>query len=355
MIADDRLVNLLILIAAGWLLALLAPILTPFVAAFLLAYIGDPLVDQLERTRMSRTFAVIVVFILFSIVMSALILLIAPLVSAQVKALFERLPAYIQWVESRLLPVIVDLTGITIEDGKLGLGPFMAEYGASAASWAGEAIGRVTRSGKALVTLLVNLLLIPVLLFYLLRDWDRMIAAIGELLPAASRDKILAVATEADRALGGFLRGQLLVMLALALIYSIGLYLVGIDFALAIGVVSGLVSFVPYLGLIIGLLLAGLAAVAQAQSLTALIGVVVVFVGAQLLEGVLLTPRLVGDRIGLHPVLVIFAVMAGGQLFGFFGVLLALPAAAVVSVIARFAYNHYFSSPAAVQANPGEG
>lgn len=348
MIAQDRLVNLLLLIAAGWLLALLAPILTPFVAAFLLAYIGDPLVDRLERLRLSRTLAVVVVFVLFSIIMGALILLIAPLVSAQAKALFERLPGYIQWVENRILPVIIDFTGISLEDGELGLGPFMAEYGASAASWAGEAIGRVTRSGKALMTLIVNLLLIPVLLFYLLRDWDRMIAAIGELLPAGSRDKVVAVAREADLALGGFLRGQLLVMLALALIYSVGLYLVGIDFALAIGVVSGLVSFVPYLGLIIGLVLAGLAAVAQAQSAMALLGVAAVFVGAQLIEGMLLTPRLVGDRIGLHPVLVIFAVMAGGQLFGFFGVLLALPAAAVVSVIVRFAYHHYFATPQAL-------
>lgn len=341
MIVQDKLANLVIVFAAGWIVYLLAPILTPFVAAFLIAYVGDPLVDTFERLKLSRTMAVVLFFILMIIVLSAVVLLVAPLVNSQASALFERLPGYVQWVESRVLPTIMKWTGIEI-GSDLGLGPFLAEYGTSAANWVGEALARVSRQGAALVGLMVNLFLIPVLTFYLLRDWDRMIAAINELLPVRSKPNVRKIAGEADRVLGGFLRGQVLVMLALATIYSLGLWAVGIDFALAIGVVSGIVSFVPYLGLIVGLLLAGLAAVAQAQSLAALIGVVVVFVVAQLIEGMFLTPRLVGDRIGLHPVLVIFAVMAGGQLFGFFGVLLALPAAAVVSVIVRFAYQHYF-------------
>lgn len=344
MIAPDRLTNLIIVLATGWIIYLLAPILTPFVAAFLIAYVGDPLVDGLQRLKLSRTLSVVLFFVLLLFVLSAVILLVAPLVSSQASALFERLPGYVQWVESRILPRVLEWTGIQLDGSRLGLGPFLAEYGSSAANWAGEALARVTRSGAALVGLLINLFLLPVLTFYLLRDWDRMMAAIGQLLPVRSKSKVIRIAVEADQALGGFLRGQVLVMLALATIYSVGLWAVGIDFALAIGVVSGIVSFVPYLGLIIGLLLAGLSAVAQAQSLAALIGVVVVFVIAQLIEGMFLTPRLVGERIGLHPVLVIFAVMAGGQLFGFFGVLLALPVAAVVSVIARFAYQHYFFS-----------
>ncbi|NNF60259.1 MAG: AI-2E family transporter [Gammaproteobacteria bacterium] len=354
MIVEDRLTNLLIVFAIGWVLYLLSPILTPFVAAFLIAYVGDPLVDRLERLRMSRTFAVVVFFVLLFFVMSALVVLIAPLVSAQAGALFERLPGYVQWVESRILPKVVELTGFDVDGGLVGLGPYLSEYGASAANWAAEALARVTRSGAALVGVVVNVLLIPVLTFYLLRDWDRMVAAIGELLPVRSKEKTIAIAVAADGALGGFLRGQVLVMIALATIYSVGLYIVGIDYALAIGVVSGIVSFVPYLGLIIGLVLAGLAAVAQAQSWIALAGVVVVFVFAQLVEGVFLTPRLVGDRIGLHPVLVIFAVLAGGQLFGFFGVLLALPVAAVGSVIARFAYEHYLF-PRLYRTDPDEG
>ncbi len=342
MIAEDKLINLLVIFAIGWVVYLLAPILTPFVAAFLIAYIGDPFIDFFERLRLSRTLSVVVFFIFLFVVISLLVVLVAPLVHTQASALFERLPDYVRWVESRVLPHVIDWTGIEFKEGEIGMAPFIAEYGSSAANWVGEAAARVTRSGAQLVGLIINLFLIPVLSFYLLRDWDRMIAAIGELLPTRSKAKVIAVAREADLALGGFLRGQVLVMLALAFIYSLGLWAVGIDFALAIGVVSGIVSFVPYLGLIIGLVLAGLAAVAQAQSIVALAGVVVVFVVAQLIEGMLLTPRLVGDRIGLHPVLVIFAVMAGGQLFGFFGVLLALPAAAIVSVLVRFAYNHYF-------------
>ncbi|NNF66914.1 MAG: AI-2E family transporter [Gammaproteobacteria bacterium] len=342
MIAADRLTNLLIVFAAGWLLFLLSPILTPFVAAFLIAYAGDPLVDAFQKLRLSRTLSVVLFFVLLFFIVAAVVILIAPLVSAQAGALFERLPGYLQWVENQILPKIIEWTGVEFDGGKLGIAPLIAEYGSSAANWVGEGVARATRSGAALVGLLVNLFLLPVLTFYLLRDWDRMVAAINKLLPTKSKDKVVAVAAEADKALGGFLRGQVMVMIALAIIYSVGLKIVGIEYSLAIGVVSGIVSFVPYLGLVVGLLLAGLAAVAQAQSLAALIGVVVVFVVAQMIEGMLLTPRLVGDRIGLHPVLVIFAVMAGGQLFGFFGVLLALPAAAVSTVIVRFAYQHYF-------------
>ena len=172
-------------------------------------------------------------------------------------------------------------------------------------------------------------------------------------MPASERESIFSVARESDEVLGGFLRGQILVMLGLATIYSIGLTIVGLDYALAIGVVSGLVSFVPYLGLVVGIVLAGLTALAQLQSFGAVAAVVAVFVVGQMFEGTLLTPKLVGDRIGLHPVLVIFAVMAGGQLFGFFGILLALPGAAVVSVVVRHVYGR-FGEPVALDVPPDE-
>jgi predicted PurR-regulated permease PerM len=167
----------------------------------------------------------------------------------------------------------------------------------------------------------LSLFLVPILTFYLLRDWDSILGHLAALIPSAQHDTIVGLARETDDMLGAFLRGQLLVMIALSIIYSIGLGLVGLKFAIAIGVVSGLVSFVPYLW--------------------KLVGVVATFSIAQMLEGSLLTPKLVGDRIGLHPVLIIFAVAAGGQLFGFFGILLALPAAAVLSVLVRFAYHRY--------------
>ena len=187
----------------------------------------------------------------------------------------------------------------------------------------------------------MSLFLIPILTFYLLRDWDYIVAHIGALVPESNRDTVFGLARETDDMLGAFLRGQLLVMLALAVLYSVGLSIAGLKFAIAIGVVSGLVSFVPYLGFIFGMALASLTVVLEPNPLWPMVGVVLTFTIAQMLEGTVLTPKLVGDRIGLHPVLVIFAIAAGGQLFGFFGVLLALPAAAVLSVMVRFAFNRY--------------
>ena len=188
---------------------------------------------------------------------------------------------------------------------------------------------------------MLSLFLIPIITFYLLRDWDVIINHLGALVPDSQRETVFQLARESDDVLGAFLRGQILVMMFLAIIYSLGLSLSGVEFALAIGVVSGLVSFVPYLGFVFGIGLAGLVVALEPNPLWPMVGVIATFSIAQFIEGSLLTPKLVGDRIGLHPVIVIFAVAAGGQLFGFFGILLALPAAAVLSVIMRFAYHRY--------------
>jgi predicted PurR-regulated permease PerM len=180
--------------------------------------------------------------------------------------------------------------------------------------------------------------------FYLLRDWDQLVANVRELLPRAIEPRVSAIAAEIDAVLAQFLRGQLTVMAALALIYTVGLWLAGLELAFSIGVIAGLVSFVPYLGVIVGVLLAGVAALLQYQDALHLLAVIAVFGVGQLLEGMVLSPLLVGDRIGLHPVAVIFAVMAGGQLFGFFGVLLALPVAAAIVVLLRHSHGEYVRS-----------
>ena len=212
-----------------------------------------------------------------------------------------------------------------------------------AGNWGGTVLMSLSRSGGALAAAVFSLFLIPIITFYMLRDWDAITTRLTALLPTQSRQTIVQLAQETDDVLGAFLRGQLLVMAALGAIYSVGLSLIGLDFAVAIGVVSGLVSFVPYLGLVFGIGLAGITVMLEPSPLLPLAGVVATFTVAQLIEGSVLTPKLVGDRIGLHPVLVIFAVAAGGQLFGFFGILLALPAAAVLSVIVRFAYQRYLA------------
>ncbi len=343
MTAESRLPLLIAVVISGWLLYLLAPILTPFVAGALIAYIGDPLVDRLEKLRLPRSLAVFVVFVLLFVLIAALTLLVLPLARSQVSVLAVKLPEYVNWVEAQVLPKILEYIDLGDAGGDVGLASVLEKYGAKVAGFATSAIASVSRSGTAIMTAVVNMLLIPVITFYLLRDWDVMIEHIGELVPEKTRPTAFRLARETDQALGGFLRGQVMVMLGLSVIYTAGLALIGLDYALAIGTVSGLVSFVPYLGFVVGIVLAGLTALVQMQSWVALIGVVAVFAVGQLIEGMFLTPRLVGDRIGLHPVLVIFAVMAGGQLFGFFGVLLALPAAAVATVLVRAAYRHYFT------------
>ena len=337
----DLRLNWLIAVAlTGWLFYLLAPVLTPFVAAALLAYMGDPLADRLQKLKMPRTLAVATVFLITFVVLALLLLLIGPLISAQVGALFDALPEIAQRVEQVWLPTI--LGWLNIEPGaEVGVGPFLAKYGEMFGSWSGKVLLSVTKSGGVLAAAVLSLFLIPIITFYMLRDWDSIMAHLGALVPGSQRDTVFQLARESDDVLGAFLRGQLLVMLALAVIYSLGLSIVGLKFAIAIGVVSGLVSFVPYLGFVFGIGMAGMTVVLEPNPLWLLVGVVATFSIAQFIEGSVLTPKLVGDKIGLHPVIVIFAVAAGGQLFGFFGILLALPAAAVLSVLVRFAYHRY--------------
>lgn len=339
---DLRLNWLIAVLLTGWLLYLLAPVLTPFVAAALLAYIGDPLADRLQRLKLPRGIAVVAVFLLTFASVGLLVLLVVPMFRAQVSALLDALPGIITAVEQVWLPGIADF--LDIEGGPdVGFGAFLTRYSEMAGSWGSKVFLSLSKSGGALAAAVLSLFLIPILTFYLLRDWDSILAKLAALVPYSQRDTVFKLARETDEVLGAFLRGQILVMISLGIIYSVGLSLVGLKFAIAIGVIAGLVSFVPYLGFVFGITLAGLTVALEPDPLWRLVGVVVTFSVAQFIEGSVLTPKLVGDRIGLHPVFVIFAVAAGGQLFGFFGILLALPSAAVLSVLIRFAYKNYLA------------
>ncbi len=316
------------------LLYFLGPVLMPFAVSAGFAYLADPLVDRLQL-RVSRTLAVVLVFVTLSAVSLPVLILLLPLLADQLRLFVTHIPDYIDWFQDKGLPAI----GVQLPD-ELRLDydnvkRVVAENLPQAGGIARELFGTLSRSGGALLAFMANLLLIPVVTFYLLRDWDDLVAWVDGALPVRHRETVRALARESDAVLSGFMRGQLLVMLALAVLYSFGLWLAGVQLALLIGIGAGLVSFVPYLGFIAGLLGAGIAALAQMEGLTPLVYVVVVFTIGQVIESSLLTPRLVGDRIGLHPVAVIFAVMAGGQLFGFVGVLLALPATAVLAVLLR--------------------
>jgi predicted PurR-regulated permease PerM len=329
----------------AWLVYLLAPILTPFVAGALLAYVTDPLADRLESKGLTRIWSVVIVFLSLIVASVVAVLVIAPTLEQQIENLIDNLPALTAWTKSTALPWLRDRFGIRIKLNNLDqISGLLGQHWQQAGGIAATLFSSLSHSGVVVLHWVMNLLLIPVVTFYLLRDWDLLVAKFHDLLPRRYTSTVGRLALESDAVLSAFLRGQFTVMLALAAIYSLGLYLIGLDLALLIGFLAGMLSFVPYMGVIVGLGSGCLAAISQFGDIWAVIPVLVVFGIGQLLEGMVLTPKLVGDRVGLHPVAVIFAVLAGGQLFGFLGVLLALPAASVVMVLLRHVHDLYKDS-----------
>ena len=335
---------LVVLTISGLLIYLLAPVLTPFMIAAILAYIGDPLVDKLEARKIPRMLAVTIVFIVLSLLAITALIILVPMLEKQIVILAQKIPVYIETIQTKIIPWLSTRFGIDIAIDPEQLKQSLNIDWKQAGGVATTVISYITRSGAFLAAVAANVVLVPVVTFYLLRDWDILVARVCELLPRKSEPVVSKIAKESDEVLGSFLRGQLLVMLALSLIYSVGLGIVGLELALLIGLIAGLVSFVPYLGFIVGIVMASIAALMQFGDMTHLLYVGLVFMVGQMLEGMVLTPALVGDRIGLHPVAVIFAVLAGGQLFGFLGILLALPVAAVLLVILRYLHEQYKSS-----------
>ncbi|MDM1715590.1 AI-2E family transporter [Thiopseudomonas alkaliphila] len=336
-------------VALALLLAFLyavIPILTPFLVSLLIAYMGDPLVDKLEERGLSRTLGVIVVFAVIVLILAGVLAFLVPLISKQLVKLYGMLPQMVDWVQHTAVPWLHSKLGVPsdILDGDK-LKQAFSEHLDKTSGAAGFLLAKVTASGMALFGFVANFVLIPVVSFYLLRDWDILVDKVRGLLPRRGEGAVVKMAKECHEVLGAFIRGQLLVMLALGGIYATGLMLLGLDLGLLVGLLAGLASIVPYMGFAVGITAALLAGVFQfGFELYPLLGIVGVFALGQALEGMVLTPLLVGDRIGLHPVAVIFAIMAGGQLFGFTGVLLALPAAAVIMVLLRHVHEMYKDS-----------
>ena len=329
----------------GWLVYLLSPVLTPFLISMLLAYLGDPLVDRLEAFRVRRTLCVVTVFAVMFIAALLSMVVALPMLEQQATSLIHGIPQGLESLQQKIAPRLASLLGADVMDFDIpAVHQAIVDHWRQGGTVAGQLLSHVSRSGQLLVGWLAFILLIPVVTFYLLRDWDHLVDAIHGLLPKRIEPAVSKLAGEIDAVLAEFLRGQLTLMAALAAIYTAGLWMVGLDLAFFIGMLAGIVSFVPYLGVIVGILVAGFAAFIQFQDVVHLVGVSFVFGFGQLLEGFVLSPILVGDRIGLHPVAVIFAVMAGGQLFGFFGVLLALPVAAVIVVLLRHSRDEYLQS-----------
>ncbi len=326
---------------AGGLVYLLSPILAPFLAAAVLAYIFNPLVTRMAR-RLPRTLAVSIALALIAGVILLLLLVLMPLVTKQVKTIITQFPQFIDWIKLHIGPLVLQHFGVELDTAFVK--EWVTEHAKDVQGFAVQLLPTLKSGGLALLGLIGNLVLTPLVLFYFMRDWDAMIARLAELIPRQWHAMVSGLLTEIDAVLGEFLRGQLLVMLLMAVFYTAALWFVGLDYALSVGVIAGCMTFVPYLGVITGVLLATLTGILQFGDTTHLIWIWVVFVVGNVLEGSVFVPWLVGDRIGLHPVAVIFALLAFGQVFGFTGLLMALPTSAALLVWLRHVRAKYLAS-----------
>ena len=332
-------------VVAMALLNLLSSILLPFVAGMAVAYFLDPVADWLEARKFSRAVSTTIILLAFFLLVGLLITLLFPLLQRQVVDLFNMIPGIIDTIRTEALP--------WLEQSIAGLSPEAMEdvrnaakqFAGSSVKWFTSMAGNLWSGGVAFFNLLSLIVITPVVAFYLLRDWDLITAKIDSWLPRRPAPTIRQQFLEIDRTLAAFVRGQSSVCLVLALLYGIGLTIVGLKSGLLVGLGAGLISFIPYLGAATGLAVGLSIAVFQFNEWLPIAIVAGIFLTGQTLESYVLTPRLVGDRVGLHPVWIIFALMAGGALFGFTGVLLAVPVAAVIGILIRFSIGRYLQSP----------
>jgi sporulation integral membrane protein YtvI len=340
--ADSRLRFWLVLLVITLIsVYLLRSVLLPFVAGIVVAYVLDPVCDRLQKWKLSRTWATSIVTGSFLLVCILVLLLVIPAVVSQIATLIERAPDYLAALQrevTALLEMLRDRLDPAVQDKLQSL---LRESTGNVFSWATKMMGEIISGGVAFFNFLALVVITPVVAFYLLRDWDDLTAKIDDWLPRKHQHTIRRLAHEVDETLAGFMRGQGLVCLSLAIFYAVGLTLAGLDFGLVVGLIAGFLSFIPYVGSMVGLVLSVGLAFAQFDNWVSIAIVAAVFFVGQAIEGNILTPKLVGEKVGLHAVWVMFALLAGGSLFGFVGVLLAVPAAAVIGVGVRFALAQY--------------
>lgn len=335
------LVPLLVLLIC---LYLFRPILLPFLVGMGAAYLLDPAADRLERMGMRRTAATIVISVGFFFALALVLLLLLPAVAAQAAELARALPDYVEGLRDRLMPRLSGIASWAAVELDVSAEGLLREYWSEAMNVLINAVAGLLRSGVALLNIVSLLFVTPIVTFYMLRDWDRMVARIAASVPPDYLPTVHRLAREIDEVLAGFIRGQGLVCLFLALFYALGLWLVGLRYGLIIGLLTGFFSFIPYIGMAIGAAVGLTVAAFQFQDLIGVALVAGVFAVGQFIEGNLISPRVVGDRIHLHPVWIIFAVLAGTVLFGFLGTLLAVPVAGVLGVLIRFGLRQYQTS-----------
>ena len=328
-------------LAAVWLLA---PVLTPFLVGAVLAYVLHPAVERLVALRIPRVLAVSVVELTAILLLLALFLLIVPIMSKELPLLREQIPLLADKLNNGLAPWLAQY-GINVALDTASIKAFVLKYlDANLEDWLATVLSSARIGGSILLAIVGNAILVPVVLFYLLMDWPNLVTRAQKLVPPRMREQVEGFLQECDSVLGQYLRGQLLVMLILAAFYSIGLALFRFDLALPVGVFTGLAMFIPYVGFGIGLVMALLAGLLQFASWYGVVAVAVVYGIGQVGESLYLTPRLVGERIGMNPLMVIFALLAFAHLFGFVGVLIALPLSAVLVVAVRRLQAAYLES-----------
>ncbi len=330
-----------LILALHWL----GSVLTPFLFGAILAYLGTPVVDRAEARGVPRTWSTLLVIVFIGVLLAALFLVLIPLVQSEVSSATRRVPDLFNQFTDRVAPFLQDQFGITLALDFESIRGFITENAQEARDLSMKLLSGVKTGGRIVVTVLINLALIPVVMFYLLRDWKMIMARLDDLLPRRWQAKVRTVAGEVDGVLAEFLHGQLLVMVALAAYYAIGLTVAGLQHALAIGLLTGILVFIPYVGFGLGFLLGIVAAILEWHGFPGFLAVLAVYGIGQLLESYVLVPFLVGDRIGLHPLAVIFALLAFGDLFGFAGVLMALPVSATLLVGLRHLRRAYVTSP----------
>ncbi len=326
-------VGMVMIFLAVGLIYLLSPILLPFVLALLLAYVCRPLVACLTRGWITPALASLLVLLILTGLAFVLCLLVVPMLYQELNLVLAKLPSTLAQLKDAWGPFLQQNLGVDLNSNLNNLRDMLQQNMGATEAGLQKLLRSASEGGLFLLGVLVTLLLVPVVLFYLLKDWTGLLASLISAVPLRYREPVLDFAQEVDSALGQFLRGQLMVMAVMSVFYSTGLMLVGLHSGLAIGILTGLLVFIPYVGVFTGFVLAVLAALVQGPDLSLLWLVMGVYAAGHALEGTLVTPRLVGDRIGLHPVMVIFSLMAFGKLLGFFGILIALPASAVLRVV----------------------
>ena len=333
-----------LIIAAFVFVYLIRSILLPFVLGVFAAYFLDPVVDRMQRTRLGRGSATSLVLIVFFLIITLLCLIILPILGSQLSGLLQALPGYTSELQKHYSPLLNQWLGSLPEEQIDSVKQTLSSMSGSFFRLVSDFVGGLLQSGMAFVNILSLLLITPVVAFYLLRDWDHITQTFDRLLPRAHIGTIREQLAIIDATLAGFLRGQINVCLLLGTYYALGLSLVGLHFGIVVGIATGFLVIFPYVGLMLGMGIGLTLAFFQFDSTAPVLAVLGVFISGQIIEGNFVTPKLVGDKVGLHPVWIIFGMLSGAALFGFVGILLAVPVTAVIGVLIRFTLSRYLAS-----------